>query len=90
MRELAKSRLEEIQRLSGDLSEARKEMDNYKVMQLSLPEGVVKETAVYRTLQCQYTMLIQEAGQLRAGLEESRNILLAARQHHFSQLEEIR
>ena len=68
----------------------KKELDNNKISQQALSEGVVKESAPYRTLQCQYTMLVQEAGQLRVGLEEAKNILVAARQQHFTQLEEIR
>ena len=87
---MARSRQEELQKLSTGLAEAKKEVDGYRITQQALPEAMVKESAFYKSLQCQFTMAMQDGGQLRVVLEEARTLLMAARQQHFTQLEEIR
>lgn len=89
-RELGQSRLEEAQKLSTQLAEMKKEVDGLQLSQRALPESVVKDSATYKALQAQFTIAMQEGVQLRGLLEEAKGLLMAARQQHFAQLEEIR
>lgn len=89
-KDLNQSRLEEIQKLSTQLAEAKKEMDALKISQQPLPEALVKESAPYKSLQAQFSIAALEASQMRSCLDEAKALLVQARQQHFSQLEEIR
>lgn len=90
MKELAQFRLEEIEKLSLQLADVRKQLDTVKFDQQQLAESAVKESAVYKNLQSQFSVAVLEGSQLRGYLEEAKALLLSARQQHFSQLEEIR
>lgn len=70
--------------------DAKKQLDKVQCQQQPLAESAVKESAVYKTLQSQFTIAAVEGTQLRACLEETKSLLASARQLHFSQLEEIR
>lgn len=87
---MAQSRLEEIERLSSQLVDTRKELDKEKCQQQQLPEATVKESVVYKNLQSQFSIAVMEGVQLRSCLEEAKSLLASARQLHFSQFEEIR
>lgn len=89
-KELAQSRLEEVEKLSLQVSELRKQVDRLKLEQQQVPEATVKESAAYKSLQGQFSIAALEAAQFRAYLEEAKALLVSARQQHFSQLEEIR
>lgn len=89
-RELSQSRLEELEKLSLQVVEQKKQVDQLKLEHQKVPEGVVKESAVYRTLQCQFSVAALEASLLRGLLDEAKALLVSARQQHFSQLDEIR
>ncbi len=89
-KELAQSRLEEIETLSSQLVEAKKQLDTLQCQQQQLPESAVKEGATYKNLQSQFSIAAMEGAQLRGCLEEAKSLLMSARQLHFSQLEDIR
>ena len=89
-REVGKGRLEEIQRLSAQLAEVKKELDVQRLSQQVVQESAVQDSVVYKTVQRQFTIAAHEADQLQGFLEEAKGTLMAARQHHFTQLEEIR
>ena len=89
-RELAQSRLEEVEKLSAQVVELRKQVDQLKQEQQQVSESVVKESAVYKALQTQLSIAALEGSQLRGHLEEAKTLLVSARQQHFTQLEEIR
>lgn len=50
----------------------------------------MRETALFRALQAQYSVLVTEHQQLRSCFEEARRLLVTARTQHIMQLEEIR
>ena len=87
---LAQSRLEDIEKLSSQVADLKKQGDKLKFEQQQVPEAVIKESAVYKTLQGQFSVAALEASSLRGYLEEAKGLLVSARQQHFSQLEEIR
>ena len=89
-REVANHREEEMAQLSAQLAEARKEADRLKVEQQQIPESVVKDSAVYKSLHSQFSIAALETAQFRSCLDEAKALLQSARQQHFSQLEEIR
>lgn len=89
-KDLAQSRLEEMEKLSSQVVELRKQIDSMKLEQQQVPEAAVKESSVYKALQAQFSVAALEASQLRGFLEEAKALLGSARQQHFSQLEEIR
>lgn len=87
-KELAQSRLEEVEQLYSQLTEARKQID--KLEQQQIPESAVKESAAYKSVLSQFSIATLEGSQLRSFLEEAKGLLGTARQQHFTQLEEIR
>ena len=89
-KELAQSRLEEIEKLSSQVTELKKLYDQLKLEQQQVSEAVVKESAVYKVLQGQFSVAALEAAQLRGHLDDAKAVLVSARQQHFTQLEEVR
>lgn len=55
-----------------------------------IPESSVRESAVYKSLQSQYSILMLEHQQLRTSYEEARRLLNTAKTQHIMQLEDIR
>lgn len=87
---LAQSRLAEIEGLTQKLADVRTELEELKVKQPTINEAAVKESIPYRTLQTQLSVVYVENTQMRNVLEDLKQLLNAARVQHFSQLEEIR
>ena len=87
---LAESRLKEIKDLSLEVQELKKSVTQLELDQKKLPDSAIADSAPYKTLQTQFSIAVQEAGQLRACLDEARQLLVTAKQQHILQLEEIR
>lgn len=87
---LAESRLKEIKELSEAIQELKKTVTQLELDQKKLPDLAIADSAPYKTLQTQFSIAVQEAGQLRACLDEARQLLVTAKQQHIMQLEEIR
>ena len=87
---IADSRLKEIKELSQEIQELKKTVAQLQLDQKKLPESAITDSAPYKTLQTQFSIAVQEAGQLRACLDEARQLLVTAKQQHTLQLEEIR
>ena len=87
---IAESRLKEIKDLSREIQELKKTLTQLQLDQKKLPDSVIADSAPYKTLQTQFSIAVQEAGQLRACLDEARQLLATAKQQHIIQLEEIR
>ena len=87
---LADSRLKEIKELSLEIQELKKTVTQLELDQKKLPDSAIADSAPYKTLQTQFSIAVQEAGQLRACLDEARQLLATAKQQHIVQLEEIR
>uniref|UniRef100_A0A673K0J4 E3 ubiquitin protein ligase n=1 Tax=Sinocyclocheilus rhinocerous TaxID=307959 RepID=A0A673K0J4_9TELE len=71
-RELAENRLSELQKLQQDLQTVYQENNNMKVELLSRAEEVAKESAEYRCLQSQFSVLYNESLVLKSQLDETK------------------
>ena len=74
-RELAGNRLIELESMNGKYKESLKEVERLKMELSTLPEHVVVETTEHKCLQSQFSVLYNEAMQLKTQLEDARNQL---------------
>ena len=74
-RELAANRLAELEKTNTLYKDALKEVERLKMELSTLPEHVVVETTEHKCLQSQFSVLYNEAMQLKTQLEEARNQL---------------
>ena len=74
-RELATNRLAELEQTNTHYKDALKEVERLKMELSTLPEHVVVETTEHKCLQSQFSVLYNEAMQLKTQLEEARNQL---------------
>ncbi|KAF3693868.1 E3 ubiquitin-protein ligase BRE1A [Channa argus] len=88
-RELAENRLTELQKLQQDLQNVHQENNSMKVELLTRAEGMVKETAEYRCLQSQFSVLYNESLILKGQLDETRTRLNTTRTARLRQLEHM-
>uniref|UniRef100_A0A8C4ZU02 E3 ubiquitin protein ligase n=1 Tax=Gadus morhua TaxID=8049 RepID=A0A8C4ZU02_GADMO len=86
-RELADNRNSELQKLEQDLASVNHENNNMKL--LSRAEGVVKDSAEYRCLQSQFSVLYNESLGLKSQLDETRTRLNTTRTARLRQLEHM-
>lgn len=102
---IAESRLAETQQLSQQIVSLKQDLEKSKLSNLQvvlltsycantctrqIPDGVVRETAVFKSLQTQYSILMVEHQQVRNCYEEAKRLLSTAKTQHIMQLEEIR
>ena len=83
---LAESRLEEIKELEKNLLETKQKLEIAEMEKKSVPDAVVKETAVYKSLQSNFSIVFTENTQLRSYLEESKQLLVAVMSQHHNQV----
>uniref|UniRef100_A0A3B4D2G5 E3 ubiquitin protein ligase n=1 Tax=Pygocentrus nattereri TaxID=42514 RepID=A0A3B4D2G5_PYGNA len=88
-RELAENRLSELQKLQQDLQTVVQENNNMKMELLCRAEGLVRETAEYRCLQSQFSVLYNESLVLKAQLDETRARLNTTRAARLRQLDHM-
>ena len=88
-RELANSRLNELEHTSTLYKETLKEVERLKMELSTLPEHVVVETTEHKCLQSQFSVLYNEAMQLKTQLEEARNQLQTVKNAHMRQIEQM-
>ena len=74
-RELASNRFIELEEMSGKYKSTLKEVEKLKMELSTLPEHVVVETTEHKCLQSQFSVLYNEAMQLKTQLEDARNQL---------------
>ena len=74
-RELATTRLSELEKMNNHYKSSLKEVEKLKMELSTLPEHVVVETTEHKCLQSQFSVLYNEAMQLKTQLEEARNQL---------------
>ena len=65
--------MSELEQMNGKYKDALKEVERLKMDLSTLPEHVVVETTEHKCLQSQFSVLYNEAMQLKTQLEESRN-----------------
>ena len=88
-RELASTRMVELEKTNENYKQALKEVEKLKMELSTLPEHVVVETTEHKCLQSQFSVLYNEAMQLKTQLEESRNQLQVAKNTHMRQIEQM-
>ncbi|XP_017330514.1 E3 ubiquitin-protein ligase BRE1A [Ictalurus punctatus] len=88
-RELADNRLSELQKLQQDLHTVVQENNNMKMELMCRAEGLVRETAEYRCLQSQFSVLYNESLGLKAQLDETRARLNTTRAARLRQLDHM-
>ena len=74
-RELASNRLIELEEMNVKYKDALKDNERLKMELSTLPEHVVVETTEHKCLQSQFSVLYNEAMQLKTQLEDARNQL---------------
>jgi len=88
-RELATNRLAELEQTNTHYKDALKEVERLKMELSTLPEHVVVETTEHKCLQSQFSVLYNEAMQLKTQLEEARNQLQMVKNAHMRQIEQM-
>ena len=83
-------RLAELEKTNNNYKYALQEVEKLKMELSTLPEHVVVETTEHKCLQSQFSVLYNEAMQLKTQLEEARNQLQVRTysyvDHHHSQV----
>uniref|UniRef100_A0A8C8EK75 E3 ubiquitin protein ligase n=1 Tax=Oncorhynchus tshawytscha TaxID=74940 RepID=A0A8C8EK75_ONCTS len=87
--ELANNRMAELEKLQQELQEAVRESEKLKLDLKNIPEDVVKETADYKCLQSQFSLLYNESLGVKTQLDEARALLLTAKNAHLRQIEHM-
>lgn len=88
-KELAANRLVELESLQGNYKECLQEVEKLRMELSTLPEYVVVETTEHKCLQSQFSVLYNEAMQLKTQLEENRAQLSVAKNAHMRQIEQM-
>ena len=88
-REQATNRLSELEQMNIKYKESLKELEKHKMDLSTLPEHVVVETTEHKCLQSQFSVLYNEAMQLKTQLEEARNQVQVAKNAHMRQIEQM-
>ena len=88
-KDLASTRLVELEKTNNLYKDTLKEVEKLKMELSTLPEHVVVETTEHKCLQSQFSVLYNEAMQLKTQLEESRNQLQVAKNTHMRQIEQM-
>ena len=86
---MAATRLAELESTNSKFKESLKEVEKLRMELSTLPEHVVVETTEHKCLQSQFSVLYNEAMQLKTQLEESRAQLQSARNTHMRQIEQM-
>ncbi|UYV62798.1 RNF20 [Cordylochernes scorpioides] len=88
-KELASARLQELETLNSQHKETLRVAEKLKMDIQCLPETVVVETAEYKCLQSQFSVLYNESMQLKTQLDELRAHLQTMRTTHLRQIEQM-
>ena len=75
--------------MNGKYKESLKELEKLKMDLSTLPEHVVVETTEHKCLQSQFSVLYNEAMQLKTQLEEARSQVQVAKNAHMRQIEQM-
>lgn len=88
-RDLAATRLIELEQLNTKHQETLKVIEKLKMDLQCIPEAVITDTAEYKCLQSHFSVLYNESIQLKTQLEESRQQLTNAKNAHLRQIEKM-
>ncbi|XP_027204596.2 E3 ubiquitin-protein ligase Bre1 [Dermatophagoides pteronyssinus] len=88
-REIAQSRLVELEQLNNEHKDTLKLVEKYKIDLQCLPDSVIKDSAEFKSLQSHFSVLFNESMTLKTQLEECRQQLSAAKNVHMRQIEQM-
>ncbi|CAF3476651.1 unnamed protein product [Rotaria socialis] len=88
-KELAASRLVELEKLMSDHETTKREVEVLKNKLRSLPEELINETPEFKCLQSRYTALVNESVHLRHQLNETRELVKCTKTTYDHQFEKI-
>merc|ERR1719447_2599433 len=88
-RELAQNRMAELDRLNTNYKDCLQQVEKLKMELSTLPEYVVVETTEHKCLQSQFSVLYNEAMQLKTQLEDTRSQLQLSKNAHMRQIEQM-
>lgn len=86
---LAEDRLKELQSLNDQYKQSLLTIDRLKAESRSIPKEVIIETAEYKTLQSHFSVLYNEATQLKTQLTESRALIVEMKESHSRQIDRM-
>ena len=86
VKDLAETRLSQIEELLKSLAELSQKLEMFELESKSIPEAVIKETAVYKSLQSNFSVAYAENLQLRTHLEEAKQLLVVVMSQHHTQV----
>lgn len=87
--ELANNRLKELESLHDRYKETLRTIEKLKFEASCIPRDVIIETAEYKTLQSHFSVLYNEATQLKTQLLESRTIIIDMKNSHSRQIDRM-
>lgn len=86
---LAEHRLHELQTLNEQYKDALIIIDKLKAETKHLPKDVIIESAEYKTLQSSFSVLYNEATQLKTQLIDSKSLMMEMKNSHEHQIERM-
>lgn len=86
-KELANSRLIELDALNVKHKELLKEREKLKMDLKCIPDSVIHESAEYKSLQSHFSVLFNESEQLKTQLGEAKTQLITVKNEHLRQIE---
>lgn len=87
--EIANNRLKELESLNERHKEALLTIDDLRTEAKCIPKEVVIETPEYKTLQSHFSVLYNEATQLKTQLLESRTLIIEMKNAHARQIDRM-
>lgn len=87
--ELANNRLKELESLSEQHTQALLTIDRLRNEAKCIPKEIIIETAEYKTLQSHFSVLYNEATQLKTQLVESRTLIIEMKNAHARQIDRM-
>ena len=87
--ELASNRLKELEQLNEQHKEALLIIDRFKHEAKCIPKETIIESAEYKTLQSHFSVLYNEATQLKIQLIESKQLMIDMKNDHIRQVDRM-
>jgi E3 ubiquitin-protein ligase BRE1 len=87
--ELAKNRLTELKELNEKYKDALLQIDKLQYEAKCIPREIITSSAEYKTLQSHFSVLYNEATQLKTQLVETRHLIFEMKNAHLRQIERM-
>ena len=88
-RELASSRLQELEKMNLDYQTSLKQIEKLKTDLKNIPESVIEQSNEYKYLQTKYSLIVNDNMKLRQAYDETKNLLEMSRLTFQRQLEQM-